>query len=299
MDMWSLPIPMALAVVATIGYLFGRQSRFQSSAAVVSRSRRELRRAQLVAADLEKIAWDLRRDLARHQASVSRFRERVGKLGGQEQEAAWKELCREAEEILRPTLRLAGRVASAHEEIRQQSATLMAFTEVRTDALTGVSNRRGLDDALGNHLAMMSRYGTRFSVAMFDIDHFKSVNDELGHLYGDGVLQKLARLLDDSARETDMVARYGGEEFVVIMPETDLERACMAAERMRSRIATEMAQTVSGGVTEAIDGDTEDSLLARADLAMYEAKTAGRNHVCWNNGEGTGTVSTETPAVQV
>ena len=210
--------------MALIGFVVGRNSKRPVSD-TPGRSRRELRRAQLVAAELEKIAWDLRKALVRHHASVSKFRERVGKLNEQQQEAAWKDLCREAEEILRPTLRLAAQISNAHDEIRQQSANLMTFTEVRTDPLTGVNNRRGLDDALGTQLALMNRYGTRFSVAMFDIDHFKQINDVQGHLYGDQMLSQLARMIDESVRETDVVARYGGEEFLVIMPETDLEGA--------------------------------------------------------------------------
>ena len=248
------------------------------------RSRRELRRAQLVAAELEKIAWDLRKNLAKHHASVSKFRERVGKLNDQQQEAAWKDLCREAEEILRPTLHLATQISNAHDEIRQQSANLMTFTEVRTDPLTGVNNRRGMDDALADQLAMMNRYGTRFSLAMFDIDHFKQINDVQGHLYGDQMLQELARLIDESARETDVVARYGGEEFVVVMPETDLEGATMFAERLRRKVEGQMSITVSGGVAQAAEGDTQDTLVARADGALYQAKSAGRNQVFFHDG---------------
>lgn len=214
----------------------------------------------------------------------------------QHQEAAWKELCREAEEILKPTLRLTAQIASAHEEIRQQSANLMTFTEVRTDPLTGVNNRRGLDDALSGQFAMMNRYDMRFSVAMFDIDHFKKVNDQEGHLYGDRVLQRLARILDESVRETDVVARYGGEEFVVVMPETDIEGAGVFADRLRLKIETELPLTVSGGVAEALDGDTQDSLLARADIALYQAKTAGRNCVVRHTGETNEPVLTSAPA---
>ena len=300
MSWWSIPIPlpMALAIVATIGYLFGRRSKTEPPEMVV-RSRREFRRARLVAAELEKIAWDLRKGLARHHSSVSRFRERVSRLGDEnQQETAWKELCREAEEILKPTLRLAAQIANAHEEIRQQSANLMAFTEVRTDPLTGVNNRRGLDDALTTQLALMNRYGTRFSLAMFDIDHFKRVNDEEGHLFGDSVLQKLARLLDESVRETDLVARYGGEEFVVIMPETDLDGASLFSERLRGRIQKDLPLTVSGGIAEALDGDTQDSLLARADNAMYEAKTAGRNCVFRHTGETVEAIMSQQPIAE-
>jgi diguanylate cyclase len=277
---WNLqiPAPVALAVIAAIGYLISRWNRPASNDIVV-RSRRELKRAQAVAQELEKIAWTVRQSLAKHHANVSKFKERVGRLSDQRQEATWKELCREAEEILKPTLQLATQIASAYDEIRQQSANLMTFTEVRTDPLTGVNNRRGLDDTLSAQLAMMGRYHSRFSLAIFDIDHFKQVNDQQGHLHGDRVLQELARLFDECARETDIVARYGGEEFVVIMPQTDLAGACTFAERLRLHVAERLTVTVSGGVAAALDNDTAESLIARADAALYSAKTAGRNRV--------------------
>ncbi|MGO9111594.1 MAG: GGDEF domain-containing protein [Thermoguttaceae bacterium] len=287
-----VPIPVALAIVAWIGYVFGRKSKPTASDAKCQ-PRREVRRAQLVAAELEKIAWNLRQALVRHHTSVSKFRERVGKLNDHQQEAAWKDLCREAEEILRPTLRLATQISNAHDEIRQQSVNLMTFTEIRTDPLTGVNNRRGLDDALGTQLALMNRYGTRFSVAMLDIDHFKQINDVQGHLYGDQIISQLARIIDEAVRDTDIVARYGGEEFVVIMPETDLAGATCFADRLRGQIAAALPLTVSGGVAEALDGDSHESLLARADAALYGAKSAGRNCVFQHTGDGAELVTAE------
>jgi diguanylate cyclase (GGDEF)-like protein len=150
--------------------------------------------------------------------------------------------------------------------------------------LTGVSNRRGLDDCLAAQLALMNRYEVGFSVAIFDIDHFKHINDEHGHLHGDRMLQTVAHAIDDSARETDFVARYGGEEFVVIMPRTPLEGASVFAERLRARIEADLPVTVSCGLAAALDGDTSDSLMARADAALYRAKAAGRNCVCRHDG---------------
>jgi diguanylate cyclase (GGDEF)-like protein len=298
---WStihIPVPLALAIVATIGYLVGcgRKRTLEEAA---DRSRREVRRAQLVAAELEKIASELRRCLVQHHTSVSSFRNRIGRLDEQEQGATWKELCREAEQILKPTLQLAGRIASAYDEIRQQSANLMSFTEVRTDPLTGVHNRRGLDEALVGQFAMMHRYDAHFSVAMFDIDHFKALNDREGHLYGDRILRDLANLLNETVRETDVVARYGGEEFVVIMPQTDLEGACLLTERLRAQVEQALPIAVSGGVTEALDGDTQDTLLARTDEALYEAKKAGRNRVYRHTGEALGPVVEEVAACPV
>ncbi len=287
MDFWhiQIPTPVALAFVAAMGYLINRWRR-PASSEVVDRSRRDLKRAQAVALELEKIAFAVRQSLANHHASLSRFKDRVGKLGD-ERDSIGKELCREAEDVLRPTLQLATQIANAYDEIRQQTSHLMNFAEVRTDPLTGVHNRRGLDDALTSHLALTSRYGTVFSLVIFDIDHFKQVNDRDGHLHGDHVLQELARLFDERVRETDIVGRYGGEEFIVIMPHTDLTGACCFAERLRREVAAaSLGITVSGGLAAAQDGDTADSLIARADAALYAAKTAGRNRLyCHSGGE--------------
>jgi diguanylate cyclase len=284
MDLWSvqIPAPAALAITAAMGYVVSRWGR-PVAGDIAVRSRRELKRAQAVASELEKIAWTVRKSLARHHESVSRFKERVCRLQGENREAAWKELCREAEDILKPTLQLATQIASAYDEIRQQSANLMTFTEVRTDSLTGVNNRRGLDDALSSQLALMTRYNSVFSLALFDIDHFKQVNDKEGHLFGDHVLQELAHVLEDCIRDTDIVARYGGEEFVIVMPHTDLAGASAFCERLRAQVAERMSITISGGVSQAHDGDGAESLIARADAALYEAKSAGRNRICRHN----------------
>jgi diguanylate cyclase len=275
---------LALAVVATLGYLVGRR-RTMTGDGAIARSHRELRRAQAVARELEKIAWTIRRSLAGHHRSLSKFKQRVGDLSGQQQDASWEKLYREADEMLAPTLRLATELAAAYDQVRQQTNHLMAFTEVRTDALTGIANRRGLDEAITGQLALMNRYEVGFSLAMFDIDHYKDVNDEQGHLRGDQTLQQVAKLLNDSAREPDVVGRYGGEEFVVVMPQTDLQGACIFAERFRLRLHEETGLTVSVGVTIALDGDSVESILSRADAAMYEAKTAGRNRVLRHTGQ--------------
>ena len=288
MDWWNLqiPAPVALAVVATIGYLICRQRHWDLTDAGI-RSRRELKRAQSVAAELDKIAWTIRQSLSRHHASVARFKQQVNRLSEHEQDIAWKDLCREAEDILAPTLQLATQIASAYDEIRQQSANLMMFTEVRIDPLTRVSNRRGLDDAVKSQLAMLTRYHSAFSIALFDIDHFKKVNDEEGHVHGDQILKELAQLFDESVRQTDLIARYGGEEFVVVMPHTDVAGANIFAERLRAKVETRLRVTISGGVAQAQPGDTQEELVARADAALYSAKSDGRNCVFFHTGAGT------------
>ena len=285
-NLWDIgiPVPVALAAVALIGYMFGQRTR-KTNLDHVDQARREMKRAKLVARELEKIAETVRRDLATHRTSVAKFKDRVTRLSGCQTEASWRELCQEAEEMLKPTLKLAMQISLAYDEIRQQTNQLMSFTEVRTDPLTGVSNRRALDETLETMMALLNRYDTPFSVAIFDIDYFKQINDDQGHLHGDRVLQNFAHLLDDSVRETDVVARYGGEEFVVVMPQTALSGAVIFAERLREMVADKLPLTISGGLAEAADGDTSQTLLSRADSALYSAKAGGRNRVYLHDGQ--------------
>lgn len=285
MDLFTIHIPLSLslAVVAAVGYLLGRKNRAKTNSAM-ERSFQDLKRAQTVALELEKITLTVRKSLSQHNSSVLKFKERVGRMNKMHQEEAWKELCREADEILKPTLQLATQIAHAYDEIRQQSAKLMSFTEVNTDPLTGIKNRRGMNDAFAAQIALFARYHTPFSVAIFDIDNFKKINDEHGHLHGDRILQEFAKVMGDSIRETDILARYGGEEFVILLPETDLAGASVICERLREIIQQELPVGVSGGLTAYSAEESQEMILARADFALYEAKKAGRNRIYIHDG---------------
>ncbi|HAA46086.1 MAG: PAS/PAC sensor-containing diguanylate cyclase [Halomonas sp. 54_146] len=166
-----------------------------------------------------------------------------------------------------------------------QHLTLKLGHEARSDPLTGLPNRRHFDLALQERLARVAvnRHSDIFSVAILDIDHFKPINDLHGHGVGDQVLQQLAKLLASQLRGRDIAARIGGEEFALLMPETSLDEACNALERLRRAIETYRWQpvpiTASLGVTGYLPGDTSESIMARADRALYTAKHLGRNHV--------------------
>lgn len=281
----EIPHLLEFLAIALIAFLVGRITRKQAGENART-TQSDLRRAKHVAEELERISWALRRNISKHHAYVMRYKERLKTAPGGEDPEAWESLCREAEDILRPTLNLAGQLSHAYEEIRQQSHMLMNFSDVRTDALTGVQNRRALEQSLEAQFRLMLRYGTNFSVALFDIDHFKRINDEQGHLLGDEVLQRFAEILSQNARETDIVARYGGEEFVVLMPQTDLQSAAIFAERVRKAVEEKTPVTVSAGIASALKRDSREHLLARADSAMYEAKSAGRNTIFFSDGKG-------------
>ncbi|MGH7672312.1 MAG: diguanylate cyclase [Gemmatimonadales bacterium] len=153
-----------------------------------------------------------------------------------------------------------------------------------TDALTGLYNRRHLVGTLANEVQRSRRLRRTFGVLMADVDHFKRYNDTHGHLAGDAALVKIAEILRKTTRGVDCVARYGGEEFLVMLLETTITVADTVGRRIRDRVAAETFEggriTVSIGVAEyPSHGDTPEELIASADAAMYQAKTAGRDRV--------------------
>lgn len=151
-----------------------------------------------------------------------------------------------------------------------------------TDSLTNMRNRAYVLDRLESMLVEVARYGRKLSVALFDIDHFKRVNDEHGHQSGDLVLSRVAREIMDTLRDSDVCGRYGGEEFLVVLPETGAGEAAAVAERIRIQVGRLRfgddlpGVTISGGVAE-YDGETMEQLLKRADISLYQAKAGGRN----------------------
>lgn len=155
----------------------------------------------------------------------------------------------------------------------------------RTDALTGLPNRRNLMETLDREVRRARRAQRPFTVLMIDVDHFKQYNDTFGHLAGDEVLGRIASILTECIRTADYAARYGGEEFTVLLPETPLAGALEVAERIRSRVAEEEFRnrqhvTVSVGLGEfPTQGDSPEAVMAGADAALYEAKQQGRNRV--------------------
>jgi diguanylate cyclase (GGDEF)-like protein len=167
----------------------------------------------------------------------------------------------------------------------QLGQALAAMAEqAATDALTGLPNRRSLDQALAAQLAMAQREGRPFSVLMLDLDHFKAVNDTHGHGVGDAVLRAFAQRIQGQLRRSDVCFRYGGEEFVVVLAGTASEVALDTAERLRLAVAGAplvpgVAVTVSVGSASWHEGEDAAALLARADTALYAAKRAGRDRV--------------------
>ena len=175
----------------------------------------------------------------------------------------------------------------------QRQAREELLEQATHDALTGVFNRRHIEDLLRKEVDRAERHARPLAVAMLDADHFKRINDTYGHQTGDEVLREISARCRQTLRSNDLFGRYGGEEFLVVFPETNLDEAGAVAERLRVAVGgapirigngdgdggKELEVTVSIGLAAHAPGHDLDKLVERADAAMYEAKGAGRNVV--------------------
>jgi two-component system cell cycle response regulator len=149
------------------------------------------------------------------------------------------------------------------------------------DGLTGVYNHRYLHEVLDREITRARRYPQHLTIVMCDVDNFKKYNDTNGHMAGDELLRGLTNLFVRSVRNLDMVFRYGGEEFVILMIETDKKGANLAAERILNLVRLSLPTTISVGISDyPADATEKDVLIGKADKALYQAKTTGKNKIC-------------------
>ncbi|MBP7953707.1 MAG: diguanylate cyclase [Nitrosomonas sp.] len=157
---------------------------------------------------------------------------------------------------------------------------------VQTDQMTGAFNRRGLDDIFKREAARADRNAQSLGVVMVDLDDFKRINDCLGHPYGDNVLISLVTVAQETLRPTDVVVRFGGEEFVILLPDVEMEEALTIVQRIQNNLAKSSALplenqlmpiTFSAGVALRAFGENQNSVISRADQALYQAKRMGKN----------------------
>lgn len=160
-----------------------------------------------------------------------------------------------------------------------------ALQAAKIDTLTGTNNRAAMDEMLDREVDLAHRHQSAMSLLIFDLDHFKLINDNYGHSVGDDVLRECVECANQSLRSTDTLFRFGGEEFVVILPGVNVAGAALAAERLRSVIEkhaftsrqSTIPVTISIGTASITLQDTVKTILERADTALYSAKNAGRN----------------------
>jgi diguanylate cyclase (GGDEF)-like protein len=257
------------------------------NATEAERERHVLRR---VVDRLQALTVQMANDIGEHSANMSSINDDIEAID----DGDVGEVVERVAQILAANENLQQRLAQAETRLQEQAAQIEHHaTEARTDSLTGLPNRRAFDVEIERRIAEYHRKGTVLCVAIVDVDRFKRLNDEHGHLAGDEALRQLAEKLATALRDMDLVARYGGEEFGVVTPATEMKHVKMVAERCRSLISQSSIKvgeltdslTVSIGIAEVRHGDDSRSLIQRADEAVYAAKRAGRNRVYWHDGE--------------
>lgn len=222
--------------------------------------------------------------------SLKEAAQKLGIAGSREQiKSVIEVLMKSTLEMQEANKVLEDRLELSKVEINNLQHSLEAIrAESMTDPLTGLGNRKYFDRAVADAVALATKEGEPLSLLMFDIDHFKSFNDNYGHLTGDQVLRLVAMSLKQNIKGQDITARYGGEEFAVVLPSTALKQALTVADHIRRAVmAKELKKkstgeilgrvTISIGVSMLRPGDTPESLMERADACLYAAKRSGRN----------------------
>ena len=187
-------------------------------------------------------------------------------------------------EIVRANQSLQSKLDTAESRLQEQAVEIEAhISRSLTDPLTGLPNRREFNERLEERMGAWNRRREVFSLLLFDVDHFKKLNDQHGHLAGDQVLAAVGSALRGAIRREDAIARYGGEEFAILLPNTTMEQAAEVAQKVREAAARtvvehnqyEIRVTVSGGIATIQPNETVEMLIQRADSALYAAKAAG------------------------
>ena len=182
-------------------------------------------------------------------------------------------------------IRAGRRIVELQDQLRSANEKLLQLS--RTDSLTGLLNRRAFYEVMDGEIARSERQNMPLSIVMLDLDHFKRINDSMGHLAGDAVLKEFSGRISTAVRHYDVLCRYGGEEFLVLLPGSEIASAVKTAERFREIIAgtpfeainRKINVTSSLGVAQHREGENADVLVDRADSALYKAKQKGRNRV--------------------
>jgi len=277
-------------VVAVAGLVLGWWMRSRIDGGRVEADADQAAHAREVLLRLRELAASVAANVDQHSNRVQEINDELTGHDVRETE----EVLSAVSQLVQANSKMQEQLGAAEDRLKEQERLIESHaTEARTDALTGLANRRAFDDEMERRLAEYEREGRPLSVFMLDVDHFKKFNDTYGHQAGDEVLRSLGTVLHDNARGADLVARYGGEEFAVVLPNTTIEEACAAAERTRKAIdATailyqrgKLHVTASFGAAEVLPGNTVASLVERADAGLYQSKEAGRNCVHWHDGQ--------------
>lgn len=252
----------------------------------------DVERASMAVDQVRDLTNAVADDLEQHQEFVTDVSEELDGVDIESQDSGVA-VASAIAKMLEANNKLLTRLDDAEQKIKSQAAEIRAqHTEARTDALTGLANRRAFDDAISGCLTRYKADRQPFSLILLDVDKFKNFNDTHGHQAGDEVLRSVGRTLQRVVKKTDSPCRYGGEEFAVVMPNTNASQGRVAAERIRKAIEAQtiefedesLSVTASLGVAEVAGGEEVPQLIRRADDAVYAAKKDGRNNGHWHDG---------------
>lgn len=255
---------------------------------------RELDQAREVLDELQKLAAQLTSNVGAHSSRMDSIQAEMHEAIANDQSVAPAQLVNVVQHIISANGELKKQLADARSQLDQQSQQIERHVlESLRDALTGIPNRRAFDRELDRRLAQFRQRLTPVSLVLVDVDHFKKFNDTHGHQAGDEVLKAVGDAIRNAVRDTDLAARYGGEEFAAVLPETGREAAVRVGERVRQAIAERLVRygesqlkvTASVGVATIRAGESAEPFIARADTALYAAKSAGRNNVQFHDGQ--------------
>lgn len=256
---------------------------YDCSPDVCKKTEIDIERTSLAASRLRDLASNMVTDVGEHSANIDKIEAELAASRDTDAEAG---VLHALQAISQANENLRAKLAKAEEQIEAQAHEIRLYeSDARTDSLTALGNRRAFDDEIARRFSQMQRQSTQFSLVILDVDHFKNFNDTHGHQAGDEVLRKVGAALAACARDMDVPCRYGGEEFAFVLPATEIDGACRLAERARKKIeemhvpfdGRKLNVTISLGVAQADAGETPESLIRRADDALYAAKNAGRN----------------------
>lgn len=248
----------------------------------------EAERTNMAAMQLRDLARNVAVDVGEHNNLVNGISNELGNsTDGAAVEAAVTKILAANETLQQRLEEAEEKIQSQAEEIRSQQSDAL------TDALTKLANRRAFDESLTKSIDSFNDQRKPFSLLIFDVDHFKQFNDTHGHQAGDEVLRSVGRTLTETVKTTDIPCRYGGEEFALILPNTRVDSARIAAERVRKAIermdvnyeGKTLKVTASIGVAEMLNGEDDIQIIRRSDECVYAAKKAGRNQTFWNDGQ--------------
>ncbi|GAB5403698.1 MAG: hypothetical protein Aurels2KO_19290 [Aureliella sp.] len=273
-----------IAIVASLVQQKGSRAQFQAGGAEVPSIDPD--KMQGIASQLQAISVKV-------AANVSEHSEKVGKFSGQLSPEDADSILATINDIIAANEEMQGQLASAQDRIDQQTQMIeQASHQARTDALTGLSNRRALDEFLSNSIES-AQPDDCVALLLMDIDHFKNFNDSFGHTTGDAVLSSFARAISNQCDADCYPARFGGEEFAVIVSGKDQEAIVRKAADIRYFVSEQVISyeelqlkiTASGGMCFLDEGDDLSTAYERADQGLYKSKEAGRNRGYWHNGE--------------